>query len=276
MEYITVDMEYDPAYPINMTIYGDFHLGAISCARDKLKKHMDERAALPNSVFAMIGDFGDWIVTKSDKRYRADVASKHVRGRADIVNATLEECVEMMAPYKWAFVGMGNHEHSLLTHGGLDVLELLLKELGNPPNGYYTGYFKQRFIDGKGTGGASSFTTLYTHGVGSATAENWPPMRLLRWANSHLGFDAVASGHYHKKGVYWKPYVKPTSRGKLKHIDIPFVGVGTFNREETQGEYPGYGERAGYPPCSLGSPLWQLTPNRTTGITDVKIITGSC
>lgn len=274
MEGLLLDTNYTKGDTIHLTVYSDLHIGSVSCARELLKEHMARRAALPNAKFALIGDFGDWIVSKSDPRYQPGQTT--AGNRADIVNATYDEAVELLGPYKWEFVGIGNHETSLLSHGGLDILKFLLRDLGDPAYGRYSGFARFRFNDPVGNGAAATWNLLYHHGFSGGRGRSTPPPSVSHWIAGHDGFDAVVYGHNHKLAVNWLTRTYMSNKGKIKHRDIPVVNTGTHSREETQGANPGYGEIKGYPPVTIGAPLFKLTPDRATGRVKCSVETGDC
>jgi len=273
MEGLLLDVPFTPGDTINYSIFSDLHLGAIGCAKKQLKQTLERRAALPNPIFSLIGDFGDWIVNKSDPRYQPGQST--AGNRADIVNHTIDEVVDTLKGYPWAFIGIGNHEQTLLMHGGVAIYELLMEKLGNPPAGQYSGFARFRFQDGYGSGAACTFTDLYHHGFTGGRGKTTPPPSLQDWAAGHDGMDVVSYGHNHRLACNWIPRDFMNSRGVIKHRNVAFVNTGTYLLGEPQGSRPGYGEQRGYPPVMIGSPLIHIRPDRGNGVR-FSVETGDC
>jgi hypothetical protein len=252
MEGLLFDIALTVNEPCNLTVYSDLHLDAAGCAHNLLKAHMDKRAALPNAVFVLIGDAGNWVMPRDEKRFMPSVPLAELAARDDYINEALDYHERKLRGYPWAFLGIGNHEHSVHKYHHFDVGRELAKRLDVPCGGY-SGFARWRLHDA--TCKVSAFTLLYHHGFSAGQAAGVPPPALARWAAGHEGWDLCCYGHNHKLGFQGIGQCRMTDRGEIVSRDRGFVNTGSFMKAEKQGGTPDYSEVAGHPPVMIGAPL---------------------
>jgi len=273
MEGLIFDL---PLKETNLTVYSDFHLDAESCSIRMLKAHMERRASLPNPLFVMIGDVGNWIMTRDEKRFMPGVPLRELAARDDYVNAAVKYHYEVLKGYPWLFLGIGNHELTMLKYHSIDVGAMLAEQLA-VPCGWYSGFARLRFhCDDHEANASSRFTLLYHHGFSVGQATKGTPAAVVRWAAGHEGWDVCCYGHNHKMGVEPDVMVRMTERGKISHRDRFYVNTGTFQRNERQGGPPDYAEVRGFPPTVLGAPLIRLRPVSSGAVCPYSIEVGDC
>lgn len=266
MEGLIFDLPFED---INLTVYSDLHLDAESCSIRTLKEHMERRAALPNAQFVLIGDAGNWIIPRDEKRFTPSVPLAQLAARDDYVNQAIKYHYEVLKGYPWVFCGIGNHELSMLKYHSIDVGSMLCEALG-VPCGWYSGFARLRF------GGESAFNLLYHHGFSSGQATKGVPLAVARWATQHEGWDVCVFGHNHKLCVVPETVIHMTERRQIKHRDRYYINTGTFQRHERQGGPPDYGEIRGFPPTVLGAPLIKIQPQHRGGQCKYSIEVGDC
>lgn len=267
MEGLLIDLPHKPEY--NLTIYSDLHLDAKSCAVKMLRAHMEARASLPNPIFALIGDVGSWILpTPTEKRHQSGQTIDEVATAEAQIDAMVDYIYKEIRGYPWLWLGIGNHEYTLLK-GGNNVGKALVKRLNNPEiatakqpyevqYGAYTGFARLRFKRAAMTG--THYDTLYHHGAWGGQVQA-VAAGFIRWANLHEGWDLAVYGHNHRAAILPTTRTCMSERGRIVHRDVCYANTGTFERGEPQSGGVTYAELKGLGPSFIGAPLIRLMPN---------------
>jgi len=288
VEGIIIDIPFEPGETINLTVYSDLHLDAEACALRRLKEHMQMRAALPRSYFALIGDAGNWIMPHGqDPRFTPSTAIEKLAAKDAYVNEVINYHIEHLKGFPWLFMGIGNHELTMLKRHGCDVMSFICDKVGGNEHpyrldvrhGWYSGLTRYRFnrLGGHAAGASSTFTQLYHHGFATGQASDGIPPAISRWAMTHDGWNLCTYGHNRRMAQAPVSKVRMTQNGKIVHYDAWIQGTGTFNRAEKQGGPPDYSEVRGFRPVYIGAPLIKIRPG-LEGDASVKwsIETGDC
>jgi hypothetical protein len=235
---------------------------------------MQRRAVLPNSYFACIGDVGNWIMPR-DPRHMPSTPIPEIAARDDYVNAALDYQYDRLHDYNWLWMGIGNHESSMLTHHGIDVGALLCQRLGVPTGGY-SGFARLRWHL-YGVCQCTS-TILYHHGAWGGVATKGI-IGAERWASAHDGWDVCVFGHNHHCHIHHNTKLHMSTQGVIKHRDVFIVNTGTAQLSCRQGGSPQYSEIRGYPPVAITAPLIKFKHRRGAGDSHemgISVETGDC
>lgn len=261
MEVLFIDVTYDTEDEFNISVYGDLHDEAHHTDSKALRKHMDVRAALPNSRFIGLGDMGDWILPR-DNRYMISTVEggRPANGYDDWIDRELATKMDHWKKYPWDFVAMGNHEFQALRRYYTNPAERLCQMLETRYGGY-AGFARYRFITTSDQKVRHNLTFLYHHGAwGGRVIKGFGGAR--DYARMFEGWDIMIFGHNHQSVVHQEAVTTTNSRGRLCKRQRFFVNTGTWMDTYTQGGTPSYGERGGYPPAALASPLITVRPTK--------------
>lgn len=258
MEGLLLDIPIQSGETMNLTVYSDLHTEAQGTAIHLLSEHMKRRAALPNSLFACIGDVGNWVMPR-DPRHMPTTPIPEIAARDDYVNAALDYQYDRLKDYKWLFMGVGNHETAMLVHHGIDVGALLCDRLGTKQAGY-SGFARLRWVLGETC--VCTSTLLYHHGAWGGVASKGI-IGAGRYAGAFDGWDVFVFGHNHHCHVHHDTKLYMTQRGEIKNRDVFTVNTGTFQLTSRQGGTPQYSEIRGYAPVAITAPLIKFRHERT-------------
>jgi len=270
MECNAITVECTVGEPINISCYGDTHEESNFCDYKFLKKHMDRRAALPNSRFIAIGDMGDLILPNDLKRYMPSAGSRRSladKGYDAVLDNHVDNFINEYAHYPWDMFGIGNHEHGVLKRHYVNVGQKITQGLKCKYGGY-SGFLRYSFRgknhkNQKGWGCSVNF--LYHHGAwGGRVMKGFGGAR--DYARMFEGWDVFLYGHNHHLVVHQENKGQFTQWATYKEKDRYFVNCGTFLKTNKIG-VTSYGEKRGYAPVALGAPLVTVTPhNRSCDI----------
>lgn len=237
----------------------DWHVGASNCDLQGIKKYVN-RITKKDYVVG-IGDIFDGILV-TDKRYTKSEDSTKSSAILDdqyrIVVGILKGCKGTILG-----LGIGNHEHTIIKRAGVDLVARLCEELGVVKLGY-SGLINLKFSDSGGRG--RSVVVHYHHGHGSGATRGADITRYER-DKSYIDADIFLRGHTHK--LMFDLTTKVGIVGKKIYSKQRCLCVcGTFLRTYSEGEYPSYSEKAGYPPLNLGNLVFYIKPDEwvTMGI----------
>ena len=273
MEFNTIEVPIDGAGPEaqqNISIYSDVHIGSTHCALDRLKRHMDARAKLPNARFIMLGDMWDFVLRGDTRRF---LPSEQVHSPVDAaLDADFMDAYQFLKRYPIDIMHLGNHEFEVLKRHYTNPIQIMCDKL-DVLYGGYSSFLRYVFrTDSKdkqrGLEGGRTATFLLHHGAwGGKVVKGFGGAR--DYARAYDDWDVFAYGHNHQYNVHKEVSIGLTAKGRPRIRDRYFVNTGTWLQTATEGSL-GYGERRGYGPTALGSPLVKLTPTRTNGV-NIKV-----
>lgn len=152
------------------------------------------------------GDVFDCILPKDHKRFTPDVLDPRLRGRSDILNASLDIAVEELEPVvKYIdMIGSGNHEDAVAKYHGLDITQLLVHRLnkecgGNVKYGGKTGFISYSFRN-RGKGSTNRVVIYYHHGAGGSAPVSRGLINFAR-TREFIDSDVIWHGHRHNRVV---------------------------------------------------------------------------
>lgn len=146
------------------------------------------------------GDMFDAIIHTDQKRF---TPSRSDNNRDDQINVKIDLMFILLKDYadNIIFMGRGNHEESILKYSGVNMIDLLIKQLnhyktnGEIIEGNYQNFIRFDFLDGRGKSMAH-YDILQHHGAGASAPVTKGAIdfnRIIHGAN----VDLVVLGHKH-------------------------------------------------------------------------------
>ena len=245
-------------YPI-----GDSHLGIKHCTESDLQKTITEIKDDPFALWIGLGDYGEFI-TPNDKRWDSKVISDWLKDEQDnIAEAQTDYIEKLFKPIKDKCIGLieGNHEDTIRRFLHVDVQKNLCKRL-EVNNLGYSCWLRLRFSR-ENSNEHHVFKCVFTHGSGWAITPGAKMNRLQRLMNA---FDAriYGMGHMHDIITHTVPYLDLSDSNIIRQKERVGAVTGCWFKTYAQNVSPSYGEKKGYPPTSLGCPIFTINPNTDT------------
>ena len=219
MDYCEWRYDYSTKNEFYFGLFSDLHIDSVHFAKDKFIADMNESVA-HNARILINGDVFDGILPTDRKRY--------ARGQDQFnedaqINSRIDYAVKLLKPYVdyIDFIGIGNHEASLVKYDNVDMLKLLASELSKyrnlklPPikRGSYQGFLRFWF-EAKG-GAVRQYVIYRDHGKGGASPVT---KGIINFNRVHTTFiaDTYWLGHTHSSVIdnsTWTIY--PDNSGKI-------------------------------------------------------------
>ncbi len=199
MKAINFVSEFAAQKPLKLAFMSDTHADSPDCDEKALKRDLkiiqDEKRWL-----FLGGDIFDAIVHTDRKRY---TPSRNKDVRDDQINAKLEQVYNLFSPYanNIVFIGVGNHEESILKYTSVDIIDLLVKQLnaiktnGKIIKGNYQNFIRFDFLNSQGKS-YGHYDVLQHHGAGGNAPVTKGALdfnRIIHGSN----VDLVVLGHKH-------------------------------------------------------------------------------
>jgi len=252
-------------YPI-----GDVHLGSANCDKHLFWDTIDEVRTNPNARWIGMGDYAEWIGPR-DKRWEAGGVDEMIINLAcldRIGDVYVEKIADMLRPIMdkcWG-MGDGNHEQRF-NEQGTNLTARIIQAAGGPGSLYLGWESIIRVVFSVGSGKEEHASHIP---VRISCAHGWQAGRmdggkvnqmekLLAWIDA----DIYLRGHSHSKFVVPVTRLRTNQQFTKMIAHTCYVAMtGSFLRTYQQ-DAIGYGERAEYPPTTMGTPRFTLTPHRT-------------
>jgi len=247
MKFITKDfgnLEYIYLIPI-----GDAHIGDTRFHEKKFVELRDWIIKQPNAYAVLLGD----IINAATKNSKSDIY-------AECMNPAqaMNHAIELLKPIKDRLIAstIGNHEERIWRESGIDVAEIMARELGVPYdkdgvllNVKFDPYPELRR-------GKVNYTVYMNHGHGGGGTKSAKINAVSKLANIVLA-DAYISGHVHFATTFKDSvYVPDTRTGKIDKMTRTYISSGSFL------DYGGYAEKMGMAPAKLGAPRCRFDGRR--------------
>lgn len=222
MKAINYNIPFVAGKTIKFGLFSDLHLDSPDCDIETLKKHL-EVCKKEGRFILMGGDEFDAIIHTDKKRY---TPSREDNNRDDQINQKLERAIELLKPYadNILFIARGNHEESILKYSGVDMIDLLVKELnhhkknGEIQKGNYQNIIRLNWVKslkGQTYKTVAHYDILQHHGLGASaqiTRGTLDFNRLIHGTNA----DLVWVGHKHLASAsYSDPIITVGQNGEL-------------------------------------------------------------
>jgi len=252
IEYRKSDGEWR-LYPI-----GDTHLGIKNCTENDLQKTVQEISQDKRAIWIGMGDYGEFI-TPNDKRWDAQVTADWLKDQDNIAEDQTKYICNLLSPIKDKCIGLlsGNHEDSIRRYLKVNVQKNICERLELNNLGYSC-WVRLRFWR-KNSNEHHVYKCVFTHGSGWAITPGAKMNRLQRFMNS---FDAriYGMGHMHDIITHTIPYLELSDANNIRQKERVGAVTGCWFKTYAQGVASSYGEKRGYPPTSLGCPVFTINP----------------
>lgn len=255
--------EYWRLYPL-----GDVHMGNRGCHLRLFRQNVETIAEDERCGVILMGDQID-AIGPSDPRFDASVLDDRSMTLSDLAaigEALYGSFVTEVEPIRSRILValMGNHEQKLMVHHNQAWLHSHFCRDIDAINGGMSGLFDLLFRDPAGK--TARFRIYAHHGSGAAATPGGKMNRLVKFMDM-ADADIFLVGHVHEQLDHVRTRITANRTcTKLGHRDEVGVLTGTYLRTYTQGVC-GYGERAGYHPTSVGSPVIEIVPStRQVGV----------
>ena len=247
------------------TLYplGDIHLGSANCDKHLFWDTLAEIRANPDARWIGMGDYCEWITPK-DKRWEAGGIDEMIVNLASldrIGDVYVEKIADMLKPIMdkcWG-MGDGNHEQRF-NEQGTNLTTRIIQAAGGAGS-LYLGWESLTRVVFKLNGANLPIRISCAHGWqgGRMDGAKVDAMeKLLAWIDA----DIYLRGHSHSKFVVPVTRLRTNQSFTKMVADRCYVAhTGSFLRTYQQ-DAIGYGERAEYPPTTLGVPRFLITPWR--------------
>lgn len=232
MKSITYNFDYSKQKEFKFSLFSDLHGDAKHCQKDKLIKNL--KWAYDNTEGILLnGDIYSCLLPKDFKRFTLASA---LAVRDDILDY-IEDYVfdEVLKPFadKIIFIGMGNHESSVLKFHGTNPLNTLRRQIktagGKCVMGDYQNIIRLHFSHGE-NGRVRCYDIWACHGMGAGAKRS---RGALEWDIVYSRFDARLywMGHNHMAETdQTGSYTSVNQAGKL--VTVPKKGIRTSAWEE--------------------------------------------
>lgn len=219
------------SYHQGFTLLSDLHLGAVNADVTLIKEELEEAFCLGDRIL-INGDVFDGILPSDKKRFDLQVLHPKIRGRSDVLNATIDWAVELLAPYakNIDMIGCGNHD-TLMKHHSFDPVSLLIDQLNSKHGGQilyggYTGFLPYQ-IRANQKKKARSFVMFYHHGTGHGA---WGSVNEFRkFLEALEGVDLLWLAHRHTRLNSHVQRIRcPDSGIKLQVREVRLVRTGGY------------------------------------------------
>jgi hypothetical protein len=219
MDYTEYRYDYAKGQDFYFGLFSDLHLDSPKFAKEAFIKDANRAVAMGARLF-FNGDVFDGMLPTDRKRY---TRSSDGFDEDAQINARIDHAVKILLPYvnNIDFIGIGNHEASIVKYDHVDMVKLLVSELSKhrdqklPPiqRGSYQGFIRLWFTRG---GSATRQYVIYRdHGKGGASPVTKGTIPLNR-IHTTFNADLYWLGHSHTditdKGA-WTIY--PDNSGKI-------------------------------------------------------------
>ena len=228
----------------------DLHLGDINCDFPKIQEWLREIRENPNTFAILNGDLMDSAIAGSvGDTYGANLQPME----------QLAQCVKIFEPIKDKILAVlpGNHEARIYRAVGLDMTELMCKQLGIPER--YSPTSALLFIrfgkdHGQGRHGRECMYTIYcVHGSGGGKKEGAKLQRVVDLA-AIVDADIYCHSHVHMPIISKMGFYRVSmTNNSVQRVDKLFVNTGSALN------WGGYAETQSYKPASTETPVITLS-----------------
>ena len=246
MKSIRCDLPF--AETIEIHPMADLHIGDLSCDYKLIMERIDYIEKTPNAYCILDGDLMDTAIASSiGDTYAANIQPME----------QLRRCVEIFEPIKGKVLSVlpGNHENRVYKTDGLDITEIMCRQLGIEDR--YSPTTAMLFVRfGKGAYRHQHRPQLYTvyatHGSGGGRREGGKVNRLADLA-SIADADIYIHAHTHLPLAFKESFFRVNRSGSsVELVDKLFVNTSAALN------YGGYGDKAGFKPASKRAPIIYL------------------
>jgi len=251
MKIIKIDLPAELTSAVILPL-ADLHLGDAHCNLDEIKKNIDYIKNTPNAYTILNGD----LINNATRNSVSDIYNEQLTPMQQLARAR-----ELLEPIKDKILCItnGNHETRSWKMDGIDLMEILSRELGIAEK--YAATSAMLFIKIgtnnarlKDVRGHKFLYTLYVkHGHGGGKKVGGKA-NILEAMSDVIDADIYVMSHVHLPAAFKESYF----RTDLAHqtviaVDKLFVNTNAYLN------YGGYGEAYGFSPASIRAPKIYLS-----------------
>lgn len=248
MKAVKVNLPRDLQY-IELHTLSDLHLGDRHCDYKSILSRVTEIENNPNAYVILNGD----LINNATTQSISDTYGENLSPMEQLKQAT-----DLFKPIKEKILAItsGNHENRTYRTDGIDLTEIMARELGigdrYAPESV-TLFLRLGDKAGKTHKGQQVCYTLFiTHGSGGGRREGGKINRLVDLA-SIIDVDIYIHSHTHLPAVLKQAFFRADSQNSsVAKVDKLFVNTNAWLN------YGGYGEAHGYKPASTHAPIIYL------------------
>jgi hypothetical protein len=182
-------------------LLADVHIDS-KCHLDKQHRKILDAAKEANAPIVKLGDTFDAMQGPHDKRSAKGSTRSDLDGQ-DYFDRLVNTAADVYEPYaeQLAYIGMGNHETSVLKHSGTNLTTRLCQELRHRTGktivpGGYRGWVRWQFTLRDSC--KRSKNMYWCHGAGGGGEMTFGTLKVKRRAAYTPDADIVVSGHIHE------------------------------------------------------------------------------
>lgn len=231
---------------VEIHIFADLHIGDCFCDLKEIKKRIDEVKEKDNAYIILNGD----LINNATRASVSDIYSETMTPMQ-----ALTKCYELFEPVKDKILCIteGNHERRTHNGAGVDLMEILAKELGvmdcySPTSAVLF----LRFGCNKKRKRKQWYSLYVTHGSGGGRKPGGKINRLTEMQGT-VDCDIYIHSHTHmpaiiRQGFYRTDFVNSS----VSFVDKLFINT------SAELDYGGYGEAYEFSPASKRCPVLYL------------------
>lgn len=215
-------------------LMSDLHIGADSTNKKHVIADLED-AKERGARILLGGDVFDGIMSKDFKRYEPEVIDKAIRGRNDIINASIDLAADFLKPYADLIdaIGEGNHETAVRRHHNINLIPFLLERLSTPEHRVqfmgYKAHIQYIFNTPNRSGTTQSFRIAYFHGAGGAAPVTKGAIPINRLISESDNCNVVWMGHIHSQLVAPELKLRQSPRtGEIEGYEVRGVVTGSY------------------------------------------------
>lgn len=240
MKAIQYNIPFVAGKTFKLALFSDLHLDSPDCDIETLKKHLDF-CKKEGRFILMGGDEFDAILHTDKKRY---TPSRGNDNRDDQINKKLEIAIGLLQPYadNILFIGRGNHEESILKYSGVDMIDLLVKELnhwkhnGQIVKGNYQNFIRFNWVksfNGPSMKSMQHYDIYQNHGGGAAANVTKGMIDFNRIVTGTMA-DLIFIGHKHNSIMdYSAPIMYVDQNGEIKLKNRQCIQTPSYQKGRT-------------------------------------------
>lgn len=241
MKAIQYNIPFVAGKTFKLALFSDLHLDSPDCNIETLKKHLDF-CKKEGRFILMGGDEFDAILHTDKKRY---TPSRGNDNRDDQINKKLEMAISLLQPYadNILFISRGNHEESILKYSGVDMIDLLVKELnhwkknGQIIKGNYQNFIRFNWVtsfNGPHMKSVQHYDIYQNHGSGSTSASVTKGMIDFNRIITGTSADLIWIGHKHQAVMdYSAPIMYADQYGEIKLKNRQSIQTPSYQKGRT-------------------------------------------
>lgn len=249
---------------LGITLMSDLHVDSAHTDLPTIKKELDLAREHGDRIL-INGDVFDGILPSDRKRYSPVAMREELRGRADILNASLDLASDLLGPYVDLIdmIGIGNHEASIEKHHSVDLGMMLVDRLNGLGKGVvnYGGYTGFVEYTAPLSGSSRRLVLYYHHGGGGSAPVTKGIIDFSRMA-MYVDSDVTWVGHRHNRitdtgNCRLSLPVKGSEPQVSQQVAIMTGGYMDHHKGQTQAEMKRKGRMASYASDWGLAPQWK-------------------